>query len=158
MNIEEKAEQFRTLFNAIKDQIHKRIVGLDDTIDRVLSGLFIGGHVLLEGFAGLGKTLLVKTLAEVVDLHFSRIQFTPDLMPADIIGTNIILETTPAKNLSNFKKAPSSPIFFWPMKSTGQLRKRNPAPGSNAGTKRNRWRKEIRCRRAFLRVGNSEPN
>ncbi len=106
MNIEEKAEQFRTTFNGIKNQIQKRIVGLDEVIDNVLSALFIGGHVLLEGVPGLGKTLLVKSLAETVDLRFSRIQFTPDLMPADILGTNIILETSPGQKSFQFQKGP----------------------------------------------------
>jgi MoxR-like ATPase len=106
MNIEEKAEQFRATFNGIKSQIHKRIVGLDDAIDNVLSALFLGGHVLLEGVPGLGKTLLVKSLAEAVNLHFSRIQFTPDLMPADILGTNIILEPSPGQKSFQFQKGP----------------------------------------------------
>lgn len=106
MNIEEKAEQFRTTFSGIKNQIQKRMVGLDDVIDNVLSALFIGGHVLLEGVPGLGKTLLVKSLAETLDLRFSRIQFTPDLMPADILGTNIILEAVPGRKSFQFQKGP----------------------------------------------------
>lgn len=106
MNIEEKAEQFRNTFESIKYQIHKRIVGLDEIIDYVLSGLFIGGHVLLESVPGLGKTLLVKSLSEAVDLQFSRIQFTPDLMPADILGTNIILELSPGQKSFQFQKGP----------------------------------------------------
>ena len=90
--IEKQVEQFRITFDSIRNQIQKRMVGLDDVIDRTVSALFLGGHVLLEGVPGLGKTLLVKSLSETLDLNFSRIQFTPDLMPADIIGTNLIME------------------------------------------------------------------
>jgi len=90
--IEQKADQFRNTYDAIRHQIQKRMVGLDDVIERTVNALFLGGHVLLEGVPGLGKTLLVKSLAESLDLTFSRIQFTPDLMPADIIGTNLIVE------------------------------------------------------------------
>ena len=74
-------------------EIGKVIVGQPDIVRGVLTGLFVGGHVLLEGVPGLGKTLLVRTLAQVLDLKFNRVQFTPDLMPSDIIGTNIISET-----------------------------------------------------------------
>ena len=84
-------ERFVRAFQALKAEIQKVIVGHEEIVDQVLACLFSGGHVLLEGAPGLGKTLLVKTLAQCLDLTFSRIQFTPDLMPADIIGTNIIM-------------------------------------------------------------------
>jgi MoxR-like ATPase len=72
----------------------------------VLTCLFVGGHCLLEGVPGLGKTLLVRTLAQTLDLHFSRIQFTPDLMPADILGTNMVVETPEGKRVFEFQKGP----------------------------------------------------
>lgn len=74
----------------IKSEIQNVIVGQDEIIRLVLIALFANGHVLLEGVPGLGKTMLIRTLGQVLDLHFSRIQFTPDLMPADIIGTEIL--------------------------------------------------------------------
>src|SRR5688500_7065765 len=104
--IEEKAEQFRGTYDSIRQQVQKRMVGLDDVIDRVLAALFLGGHVLLEGVPGLGKTLLVRSLAESVDLTFSRIQFTPDLMPADIIGTNMIVQDAEGHRAFRFQKGP----------------------------------------------------
>jgi len=85
-----QAEEFRTAYERVRAEIHKVVVGHEDVIHGVLTCLFAGGHALLEGVPGLGKTLLVRTLAEVMDLPFKRIQFTPDLMPADIIGTNVI--------------------------------------------------------------------
>ena len=68
------------------------IVGHDEIVHCVLTCLFVGGHALLEGVPGLGKTLLVRTLADALSLDFNRIQFTPDLMPADILGTNVVME------------------------------------------------------------------
>src|SRR5437016_4571381 len=88
----ERAEQFRKAYARVRAEVGKVIVGHQDVVDGVLTCLFVGGHVLLEGVPGLGKTLLVRTLAQVLDLKFARIQFTPDLMPSDIIGTNIITE------------------------------------------------------------------
>jgi MoxR-like ATPase len=104
--IEGKAEEFRALLAAIEDEIRKRIVGLESVIRSVVDSLFLGGHVLLEGVPGLGKTLLVRSLAESLDLAFARIQFTPDLMPADIIGTSIIIETAPGAKSFHFQKGP----------------------------------------------------
>jgi MoxR-like ATPase len=104
--IEEKAQQFCDTFQAIRREIQKRIVALDEIVEHVIGSLFLGGHVLLEGVPGLGKTLLVKSLAETLDLNFSRIQFTPDLMPADILGTNIIVETSPGQKSFRFQKGP----------------------------------------------------
>ena len=89
-NPEANAAQFREAFSRIQTELHKLMVGQRDIVEGILVALFAGGHVLLEGVPGLGKTMLVRTLAEVTGLHFSRIQFTPDLMPADIIGTNLI--------------------------------------------------------------------
>lgn len=83
-------EEFKDIFTRLKEEISKIIVGYDEIIEQVLIALFSGGHILLEGLPGLGKTLMVKTLAETLDLTFSRIQFTPDLMPSDIIGTNVM--------------------------------------------------------------------
>src|SRR3972149_4658508 len=85
-------EQFRQTFLRLKAEIQKVIVGYEALIEEVLTALVAGGHVLLEGVPGLGKTLLVKTLAQALELHYSRIQFTPDLMPADIIGTNVVMQ------------------------------------------------------------------
>jgi len=90
MGFEDDAKQFRKGFLALADEIGKVVVGQRGTVEGVLACLFAGGNCLLEGVPGLGKTLLVKTLATALDLKFSRIQFTPDLMPADIIGTEII--------------------------------------------------------------------
>ena len=91
-NVEELCRDFRRKFDLLRKEIGKVIVGHEDIVDSVLICLFCGGHVLLEGVPGLGKTLLVRTLSSVFSLEFRRIQFTPDLMPADIIGTNIVME------------------------------------------------------------------
>jgi MoxR-like ATPase len=102
----ERAAQFRDAYARVKAEINKVIVGHQDVVDGVLTCLFVGGHTLLEGVPGLGKTLLVRTLSQVLDLKFSRIQFTPDLMPSDIIGTNIISETTDGKRVFSFQPGP----------------------------------------------------
>src|SRR5216683_4568432 len=103
---EQRVQEFVAGFQALRAEVRKVIVGHDDVINHVLTGLFAGGHVLLEGVPGLGKTLLIKTLAESLELSFSRIQFTPDLMPGDIIGTNIIVEDAQARKHFQFQRGP----------------------------------------------------
>lgn len=103
--IEEKAKEFGEAFTSIRREIQKRVIGLEEVIDHAINALFLSGHVLLEGVPGLGKTLLVKSLAEALDLSFSRVQFTPDLMPSDIVGTNIIVESAGQKTF-RFQKGP----------------------------------------------------
>jgi len=105
-SIEAKAAEFRDKFSSIREEVGKVIVGQRDIIDEVLIGIFAGGHCLLEGVPGLGKTLLVRTLSEVLDLEFRRIQFTPDLMPADIIGTNMVVENDEGRRHFEFQKGP----------------------------------------------------
>ncbi|MHC4521694.1 MAG: AAA family ATPase, partial [Planctomycetota bacterium] len=97
------------MFEALREQVGKVIVGHEDIVDNVLISLFGGGHVLLEGVPGLGKTLLVRTLSCAFSLEFRRIQFTPDLMPADIMGTNIVMED-PATGRREFQFQ-RGPIF-----------------------------------------------
>ena len=105
--VEKATQELRHKYDALRTEIGKAIVGQDDIVDGVLTALFVGGHVLLEGVPGLGKTYLIKTLAEAVDLDFSRIQFTPDLMPADIIGTTIISEdAATGRRAFEFQKGP----------------------------------------------------
>ncbi len=104
----ERAAQFRDAYARVQTEIGKVIVGHQEVVQGVLTCLFVGGHALLEGVPGLGKTLLVRTLSEVLDLKFNRIQFTPDLMPSDIIGTNIISESPDGKRTFSFQ---SGPIF-----------------------------------------------
>src|SRR3989441_5411088 len=101
-----RVQEFVKSFQSLHSEVQKVIVGHDDVILSVLVGLFAGGHVLLEGAPGLGKTLLVRTLAEGLELSFSRIQFTPDLMPADIIGTNIIVEDSDGRRQFQFQYGP----------------------------------------------------
>ena len=105
-SIEKRAAQFAERYKAVQKQLGRVIVGHDDIVHGVLTCLFVGGHCLLEGVPGLGKTLLVRTLAQTLDLEFSRIQFTPDLMPADILGTNIIVEDQHGKREFQFQKGP----------------------------------------------------
>jgi len=102
----ERAAQFRERFAALESEIGKVIVGQPEIVRGVLTGLFVGGNILLEGVPGLGKTLLIRTLAQVLDLKFTRIQFTPDLMPSDIVGTDIILETPDGKRERRFQTGP----------------------------------------------------
>jgi len=106
MTASERAEEFRRVFRAIRREIGTVIVGDDEVIHGVLVSLFAGGHVLLEGVPGLGKTLLVKSLSQCLDLQFSRIQFTPDLMPADIIGTNVLIDSPEGGRQFRFQKGP----------------------------------------------------
>lgn len=87
---EAEAAKFREVFCRIQTELQKRVVGQSAIVEHVLAALFVGGHVLLEGVPGLGKTMMVRSLAEAAHLSFSRIQFTPDLMPSDIVGTNLI--------------------------------------------------------------------
>jgi len=105
-SMQQQAEQFRQRYSAVKEQIGRVIVGHDDIVHGVLTSMFIGGHCLLEGVPGLGKTLLVRTLAECLSLHFNRVQFTPDLMPSDILGTNIITENEAGRRVFQFQKGP----------------------------------------------------
>src|SRR3989440_6211866 len=102
----ERAAQFRQRFAALEAEIGKVIVGQPEIVRGVLCCMLVGGHCLLEGVPGLGKTLLVRTLAQALNLHFSRIQFTPDLMPADILGTNMIVETPEGRKSFEFQKGP----------------------------------------------------
>jgi MoxR-like ATPase len=90
----------------IEDELRKVIVGQEDAVRHVLIALLAGGHVLLEGVPGLGKTLLVRTLGDVLSLRFNRIQFTPDLMPADIVGTTIVSEDLDGRRALRFQAGP----------------------------------------------------
>ncbi len=106
MNTEEQIQLFRQTYSTVRAEIGKVIVGHESIVEGTLTALLSGGHVLLEGVPGLGKTLLVRTLSEVLDLSFNRIQFTPDLMPADILGTNIVMETPGGRREFQFQKGP----------------------------------------------------
>src|SRR3954468_20764305 len=103
---EEKIQTFRQTYTALRTEIGKVIVGHNEIVDSTLVALLAGGHVLLEGGPGLGKTLLVRTLSDVLDISFNRIQFTPDLMPADILGTNIVMETPGGRRAFEFQRGP----------------------------------------------------
>ncbi|MEO5980332.1 MAG: MoxR family ATPase [Chryseolinea sp.] len=93
--------------NALKGEIRKKIVGQEETIDQLLITFLAGGHALLEGVPGLAKTLMIRTLSDAIDLKFRRIQFTPDLMPSDIIGTEILEEDhSTGKRFFKFNKGP----------------------------------------------------
>jgi MoxR-like ATPase len=106
MTTEDQIQSFHESYAGLRTEIGKIIVGQDAIVEGTLIALFAGGHVLLEGVPGLGKTLLVRTLSEVLDLSFNRIQFTPDLMPADILGTNMVMETPGGRREFQFQRGP----------------------------------------------------
>lgn len=104
--IKAQLEQFRADFRRLREEVAKVIVGQDEIVEGTLTALIAGGHVLLEGVPGLGKTLLVRTIADALHLKFARVQFTPDLMPADLIGTNVVLQTGDGGRRFEFQKGP----------------------------------------------------
>ena len=97
---------FQEDFHALRNELAKAVVGQDDVIEQVLIAAVAGGHVLIEGVPGLGKTLLVQTLADILQLRFSRIQFTPDLMPSDLLGTFVVMETAAGRRTFEFQQGP----------------------------------------------------
>ena len=105
-NAQEQAREFCQVFNKLKTEVHKAFVGQDEIVESVLSVLLSDGHLLLEGVPGLGKTLLAHTLAQALHLDFSRIQFTPDLMPADIVGTMVLHEKEGGGHELRFQQGP----------------------------------------------------
>ena len=105
-SMQKQAEEFRKRYLAVREQVGRVIVGHDEIVHGVLTCLFVGGHCLLEGVPGLGKTLLVRTLAQTLSLDFNRVQFTPDLMPADILGTNLVIENMEGRKVFEFQRGP----------------------------------------------------
>jgi MoxR-like ATPase len=106
MTTEERIQKFRQAWTDLRTEIGKVLVGQEAIVEGTLTAIFANGHVLLEGVPGLGKTLLVRTLGEALDLSFSRIQFTPDLMPSDILGTNLVIETPSGRREFQFQRGP----------------------------------------------------
>jgi len=104
--IQALTDAFRRDYRAVQSEVAKAIVGHQDVVDGVLTCLFVGGHALLEGVPGLGKTMLIRALSEALHLKFNRIQFTPDLMPADVIGTNVIQEDERGHRAFKFMEGP----------------------------------------------------
>jgi MoxR-like ATPase len=104
--IEAQAADFRNRFDTLKSEVQKMMVGQDEVLEHTLTAILAGGHVLLEGVPGLGKTMLVRSLANALQLTFQRIQFTPDLMPADLIGTNVLIEDHDGRNRFEFSPGP----------------------------------------------------
>ena len=105
-SVEQQVRVFQDRFSQVVDEVSKVIVGNREVISNVLTCLLVRGHVLLEGIPGVGKTKLVQTLSDATDLGFSRIQFTPDLMPGDIIGSNVVRETEDGKKSFEFQRGP----------------------------------------------------
>src|SRR6187401_3527533 len=104
--VRRQIENFQKKIGLLREEIGRVIVGHRDVLDGVLTCMLAGSHALLEGVPGLGKTMIVRTLASVLGLEFKRIQFTPDLMPADIIGTVVLDETADGKHVFEFRRGP----------------------------------------------------
>src|SRR6187401_1235755 len=137
----------------ILTELHKRVIGQEEVLEQVLLSLFVGGNSLIVGVPGLAKTLLIHTMAQVLDLKFSRIQFTPDLMPSDITGTDII-QDDPNTGRRHMVFTPG-PIF-----ANIVLAAENAvgAPRGNAGAPRHGARQDLQARRAVPRLRDAEPD
>jgi len=106
VRLREQLERFRSDFEKLRAEVAKVVVGQNAIVEATLIALIAGGHVLLEGVPGLGKTLLVRTIADALHSQFSRIQFTPDLMPADLIGTHVLLDSPQGQRKFEFQRGP----------------------------------------------------
>ena len=151
--------QFKNDFARVRAECGKVIVGNADIVDGVLICLLSGGHALLEGVPGLGKTLLVRTLSRVLDLNFNRVQFTPDLMPADITGTNILMEDDSGRKIFQFQPGPVFANIVLadeinratPKTQSAMLEAMQEHPVTVSG-------KHVPAGRAVLRAGDPEPD
>ncbi len=157
--MEARAEEFRTAYGRVKAEIAKVIVGHDEIVHGVLTCLFVGGHALLEGVPGLGKTLLVRTLADALSLDFNRIQFTPDLMPADILGTNVVMEAPDGRRIFEFQRGP----IFSQIVLADEINRATPKTQSALleamqEHSRHRRRRDPQAQGAVLRHGDAEPD
>jgi len=106
VTVEPTPETFQETFEQVRDAVGSAVVGHEEVVEQVLIALFAAGHCLIEGVPGVGKTLLVRSIAGALDLPFSRIQFTPDLMPADIVGTDVIVDDPGGGTSLEFRKGP----------------------------------------------------
>lgn len=122
---EQEMQQIIYQIQSCEEEIGKAIIGQKAIIRQMLIAILTDGNVLLEGVPGLGKTQMVKAVSKAMNLAFSRIQFTPDLMPADVTGTNLIIREE-NQNKFQFEPGPVSPISFWRMRSTVQHRRHSP--------------------------------
>jgi MoxR-like ATPase len=143
---------------AIITELQKQIVGQADVIELVLLTLFVGGNSLIVGVPGLAKTLLISTLAKVLDLKFNRIQFTPDLMPSDITGTDIIQEE-PGSGRRRWcsRRGRSSQTSSSPTKSTARRPRRRRRSSKRCRSTASRSRAHLHARRAVLRLATQNP-
>ncbi len=142
----QQAEFLAEKMAEVRREISKAIVGQAEVVEGVLIALLAGGHVLLEGAPGLGKTMLVRTLAQAVALKYSRIQFTPDLMPADVIGTSVVQENGDGQKVARaFSPAQYLPICCWRMKSTARRPRRNRRCWRPCRKSRSPWRTLRTC-------------
>ena len=116
---------FQDDFNALRHELAKVVVGHADVIEQVLIAAVAGGHVLIQGVPGLGKTLLVETLADILQLRFSRIQFTPDLTPSDLLGTFVVMENAAGRRTFEFQQGPIFSNRCWPTMSIAACRRRS---------------------------------
>jgi MoxR-like ATPase len=105
-DVESRMQSARDSFDQIKAEMARAIVGHEELIEQIFIALVCGGHCLLEGVPGLGKTLIVRSLGEILSLSFSRVQFTPDLMPADITGTNVLTDDPSGRKIFEFQRGP----------------------------------------------------
>ena len=158
--LKKRVERFQTVRDGIIGQVRQVIVGQEEALDQILTALFVGGHCLITGLPGTAKTLMVRTIAQTLGLVFKRIQFTPDLMPSDITGTDIIEEdATTGRRQWTFVQGPD-------LRKHPSGRRDQPhapqdavrAAGSHAGDVLHGSRESLQVARAIFRARHAEPN